>query len=409
MPKQKGGFVANRTYDIITVGGGLGGSSLAKVMAEHGARVLVVEREREFKDRVRGEGMHAWGVPEARALGIYDLLSETCGQEARWWDTYLGSELIDHRDFIATTPHHSPLFSFYHPEMQEVLLTAAAKAGAEVRRGGTIREVKPGAFPTVAIEQQGQVEEVRARLVVGADGRTSLVRKWAGFPVQHDPERQFFTGALFENMSVPQDTWYGILNPKIGQLVALANVGQGRVRAYLGYPKDAHRRFQGTADIPRFIEESLRTGAAAELYANAHAIGPLATFEADDTWVEHPYRAGVALIGDAATTCDPTFGQGLALTLRSVRVLRDQLLHHDDWEAAGHVYAELHDRDYHAIHTAEDWLRAMFLETGPEADARRAKALPLIAQDGTRMPDLYGLGPEVPTSETARRRFFGEE
>ena len=51
----------------------------------------------------------------------------------------------------------------------------------------------------------------------------------------------------------------------------------------------------------------------------------------------------------------------------------------------------------------------MFLETGPEADARRAKALPLIAQDGTRMPDLFGMGPDVPINETIRRRFFGEE
>jgi hypothetical protein len=51
----------------------------------------------------------------------------------------------------------------------------------------------------------------------------------------------------------------------------------------------------------------------------------------------------------------------------------------------------------------------MFLETGPEADARRAKALPLIAQDGARIPNLFGLGPEAPSDETARRRFFGEE
>jgi choline dehydrogenase-like flavoprotein len=71
---QKGESVANSMYDIITVGGGLGGSALAKAMAEHGARVLVLEREKQFEDRVRGEGMHAWGVPEAKALGIYELL-----------------------------------------------------------------------------------------------------------------------------------------------------------------------------------------------------------------------------------------------------------------------------------------------------------------------------------------------
>jgi hypothetical protein len=63
---------------------------------------------------VREEGIHAWGVPEARVLGVYDLLCETCAVEVRWWDTYVGATLIDRRDFVATTPHYSSLFGFYH-------------------------------------------------------------------------------------------------------------------------------------------------------------------------------------------------------------------------------------------------------------------------------------------------------
>jgi flavin-dependent dehydrogenase len=43
------------SYDIVTVGSGLGGSALAKAKTERGTRVLVVERETHFKDRVRGE------------------------------------------------------------------------------------------------------------------------------------------------------------------------------------------------------------------------------------------------------------------------------------------------------------------------------------------------------------------
>ena len=42
------------SYDIITIGGGLGGAALAKVMADYGARVLVLESETRFRDRVRG-------------------------------------------------------------------------------------------------------------------------------------------------------------------------------------------------------------------------------------------------------------------------------------------------------------------------------------------------------------------
>ena len=68
---EKGeGDMVQVEYDLITVGGGLAGSALAKTMAEAGARVLVLERETQFKDRVRGEGMTPWGVVEARALGI---------------------------------------------------------------------------------------------------------------------------------------------------------------------------------------------------------------------------------------------------------------------------------------------------------------------------------------------------
>ena len=71
----------NIDYDVITVGGGLGGAALAKVLAENGLRVLVTERERTFKDRIRGEFLAPWGVAEAQNLGLYDLLMETCTHE----------------------------------------------------------------------------------------------------------------------------------------------------------------------------------------------------------------------------------------------------------------------------------------------------------------------------------------
>jgi len=401
--------MASDTYDIITVGGGLGGSALAKAMAEHGARVLVLERERQFKDRVRGEQMHPWGVVEARELGIYDVLRDTCGHELPWLDIYLGPEQIAHRNITATTSQQLPELAFYHPMMQEVLLSAAANAGAEVHRGATVREVRPGAVPAVVVEQDGQSEEVQARLVVGADGRASLVRKWAGFAVRQDPPLLQMAGVLLDEMSIPPDTSYANLNPSLGQAVFLFPQGNGRVRAYFTYQQAATYRLQGTADLARFIAESVQTGAPPEFYAGVRASGPLATFDAADTWVAHPYRAGVVLIGDAAASNDPSFGEGLSLTVRDVRVLRDQLLANTDWDVAGHAYAEAHDRHYGVIHTVTNWWEALFYETGLEAQARRARVLPLLAQDGTRMPDHLVSGPDLPLDETIRRRFFGEE
>jgi hypothetical protein len=99
----------------------------------------------------------------------------------------------------------------------------------------------------------------------------------------------------------------------------------------------------------------------------------------------------------------------LSLTVRDVRVLRDALLSYEDWDVAGHAYAAERDRYYGAIHTVTRWSTQVFYEPGLVADARRAKVLPLFAQDATRVPDHVFSGPELPVNEIVRRRFFGEE
>src|SRR5262245_60189390 len=110
-------MMSRTEYDIVTIGGGLAGSCLARAMAENGARVLVLEREKEFKDRVRGEATLPFGVDEARKLGVYELLRETCGHEQPWFDMFLGPNQMMHRDLIGTTPQGCPMFNFYHPKM----------------------------------------------------------------------------------------------------------------------------------------------------------------------------------------------------------------------------------------------------------------------------------------------------
>ena len=256
-------------YDIVTVGGGLGGAAVAAVMAKAGARVLVVERETRFQDRVRGEFMEPWGVAETRRLGIYDAI-RNAANDSPFWQIYLSGMKLDRRDCVATTPHNLPNLAIYHPVLQELVLTEAAKAGAEVRRGAKVREVKPGNPPTVAVESNGLVEELTPRLVVGADGRSSMVRKWCGFATQREPERYYIAGLLFEEMPAPADTAFGAYNPTLGQVGYLFPQGDGRMRAYDVYPIDADFRLQGESSI----DES-RTRAASSSLTNAVGWIPL--------------------------------------------------------------------------------------------------------------------------------------
>ncbi len=78
-------------------------------------------------------------------------------------------------------------------------------------------------------------------------------------------------------------------------------------------------------------------------------------------------------------------------------------------QAPVRAYAEERDRYYGSLRRIETWLTDMFYEVGPEADAWRAHALPRLAAEPQRGLDLLAWGPDLPSDEHTRRRFFGED
>ncbi len=395
--------MAAPSYDIVTVGGGIAASALAIAMAGRGAKVLVLERERQFKDRVRGEAVVSWGAAEASELGVYGLLKEKCAHDVPYVEA--GSGL---RDLRETTLSRLPLLSFPHQVMQEILLAAAENAGAEVRRGVSVEGIECGAEPAVVVDRRSH-ERISARLVVAADGRGSPARKWAGFQVCAQGNDYYMAGVMLTNVRASTETIYAVFNPQLGTWTGLIPQAGGRFRAYFVYPKTIGYRLQGESMLGQFIRECAKGYAPlADYYAEAKSAGPLASFDVSDDWVEHPYRDGVALVGDAAATTDPTYGQGLSFALRAARVLRDELTNNSDWEAAGHRYAEQHQRSFHACHTVEGWMRTLFQDPSPQAAELRTKAMPRIAEDPRRVPDHIFSGPDLPLNEETRARLFGE-
>ena len=153
----------------------------------------------------------------------------------------------------------------------------------------------------------------------------------------------------------------------------------------------------------------MKSGVPADVYANSSPIGPLATFDGRTTWAESAYRDGVALVGDAAANTDPTWGQGLSVAFRDTRVLKEQLLAIDDWNAAGGYYAEARDTYFSVVHAVENWQTQLLMDTGTEAEALRSKAMRSWREDRTRNPDTFLSGPGGPLGEPDRRRFFGDD
>ena len=142
--------MSSTSYDIITVGGGLGGAALAKIMSEHGARVLVLESETKFRDRVRGEVIASWGVSELKELGIYNTIKAAGGREVEWSELTAGGGATVRRHLPSTTAPMPTRLNFYHPDMQESVIQAAASAGAEVRRGARVHDLRAGTLPRLS-------------------------------------------------------------------------------------------------------------------------------------------------------------------------------------------------------------------------------------------------------------------
>lgn len=414
-------------FDIIVVGGGPAGAAVAHRMARAGAKVLLLERERRFRDRVRGDVVYPWGVREARSLGIHPAMTAGAARELRYWRTGIaGVPARPARDLRAETGESALVF--HHPELQQALVGAAAEAGAAVWRPATatgLTRSGGGVRVSVRTKAEGgsrpaQVREVEAALVVAADGRGSALRRRAGFATERDAPRLVFAGVLLRGVRVeqteaPRDTAQLHFHPSRGLLAMLLPLDGERTRAYAGYHVATGRRPEVGASLEEFVALSRAAGAPpASFTPDLEQIAPLAAFDGADVWVQHPYRAGVALVGDAAAASDPSFGSGVALALLGARLLTDRLLQEGELtpaavERAGHAYAHDFAAGYGALHRHIDWLTTLYRRPGPAGDELRARLYPLHAAEPWRSPDVVGVGPEAPSDEEARRRFFGED
>jgi 2-polyprenyl-6-methoxyphenol hydroxylase-like FAD-dependent oxidoreductase len=309
------------------------------------------------------------------------------------------------------TPGGDVPLSFSHIAAQEALLGAAARAGARVVRGATVTAVPTrGGEPTTFRTPDGN-GSARARLVVGADGRSSLARRALGRKEHLQRTNRVLAGVLLRNVPADPEFGYFVIAEESGGLVSLFPQRDGMARAYVFIAGHDAAAYAGAGGYARFMDDLVNLGVPAEAVAGAEQAGPLGAFVADDSWVKHPAADGLVLVGDAAGISDPTWGQGMALAFHDARVLSRELLRHRDWRTAAHRYARQRDAYFRSVITAESWLSELQLESGPAAGERRAHVMRAWKAHPLRSTglDLPGRGPTLDVSEAARRWVFAED
>jgi hypothetical protein len=218
---------------------------------------------------------------------------------------------------------------------------------------------------------------VRARLIVGADGRDSQVAHLAGFERLRDPDELLAAGLLVQGEMDTGGAMHYLFGHRPGQAAAVCQVASGSFRLYLFHHTDATpRRLSGNRDLEAAFAYLRDAGVPDEWLVGAKLHGPLATL-----------------------------GSGLGRTLRDVRLLRDALVADADWDRAADAYAEQHDDFWDRLHDVERLTAAALMSVGPDGADRRARAFEILE----RVPELetWTYGPEARCDDAIRAQLLG--
>ncbi len=296
------------SFDVIVVGARCAGAPLATMLARAGLHVCVVDKDRFPSDTLSTHAIQPAGVQVLERIGVLDSLLKIAPPMVRGRMVF-DEDVAVVDDVIAITG--APVLSVRRVTLDEILVDAAAEAGAEVRTQTAI---------TGLVMDRGRVAGVttatgklRAPLVVGADGTRSTVARIAGAKEYHPtPNGRVFMWGYYDGDPTQGEIW----------------IGKIRDHAYLVTPTDnglclvaacpsIDRRDEVRADREGVYEAGVR--AWPELHAavaGARREGPIHTMANMRGFFRTSAGPGWALVGDAGHFKDPTPGQGIADALR---------------------------------------------------------------------------------------------
>jgi menaquinone-9 beta-reductase len=313
-------------HDVIVVGGGPAGAATATFLRQRGHDVLLLDEARFPRDKVCGEGVspEAWRL--LAAMGADGAVRALRPQPLR-------GMTLTAPDGTAFSGHYrgaaGPGFAARRCALDACLLAAARAAGVEVREGAAVSGVlaAEGRVTGVVVDDRPGGGELRARLVVGADGRRSVVARQLGLLREHPRLRKFAVRGYWSRMAglgdmgemhVAAGAYCGVAPLGGGDANVTFVVGRGEMRDAGGDLEGFYRRT--LERWPRLVERL----SAATLVGPPRAIGPLALV------AKRVSSAGAAVVGDAAGFYDPFTGEGVTLALRGAEILAgvaDRVLH----------------------------------------------------------------------------------
>ena len=313
---------------VVIVGAGPAGASLAYLLSDRGVEVTLLERQRDFAREFRGEVLMPSGIEAFEQMGLEAQLAAVPSYTQQTIEIYMNGRSLIRETLDSASPEAPRFLAVSQPALLEMLVNEAAKSPLfRLERGASMTDFLVEDDRVVGVRARTDTGEqsIRANLVIGADGRSSAVRKHAGLTARR--------------VSPPMDiVWCKLPCPE-GWKGVRAYIGRGHLLvAYHTWDDTLQLGWvilKGTfgelrsRGIEQWVEEManhVSPDFADHLRAHRDAVHKPFLLSTVSDCVGRWSAPGVLVIGDAAHTMSPVGGQGVNIALRDTIVTANHLV-----------------------------------------------------------------------------------
>jgi 2-polyprenyl-6-methoxyphenol hydroxylase-like FAD-dependent oxidoreductase len=314
----------------LVAGAGPAGAATALLLARCGLDVTLVERETSFERVFRGEGLMPLGIDALFEMGLGGMLESIPGRRVESWNIWIDGEEVfvipepvEELGERATRVVSQPAF------LEKVIEEASRYASFSFERGTRVRDLIRDAGGRVVgaeLETENGPRKAWTDLVVGCDGRGSLVRTRAGLELELLPENY---DVLWFKLPAPDR-----LRERCSFMITVAaqkhpavcyTSWDGRLQYGLVMPKGGLRELRGKDWLAESVGSAPSWLAEHVLAQRDEIDGPIRL----NVLVGRCWRwtaPGLLLLGDAAHPMSPVRAQGINLALRDAIVAANHLI-----------------------------------------------------------------------------------
>jgi 2-polyprenyl-6-methoxyphenol hydroxylase-like FAD-dependent oxidoreductase len=308
---------------VVIIGAGPTGLTLAMLLAQRGISIKLIEASRSFRRIFRGEGLMPSGLAAIAQMGLADIVETIPHRTIDAWEFYIEGRPI----FRVDEPMEGsgpPCTLISQPAFLEAVLEKAnACANFELIQGSAVQDLV-WQDDRVSGVKLGDGQTIMADLVIGADGRNSIVRQKANLALNQDAQN--FDILWFKLPSSPdfgENVFYSILHDR--DAFGVFQSSEGRLQVGWSLHQDNPIDWQ-SIDWPEKLAANSPDWLAKHFREQKDAIDRPLLFSIMVGRVAQWHVPGCLLLGDAAHPMSPIRAQGINMALRDVIVAVNYLV-----------------------------------------------------------------------------------